>query len=406
LLDDWLEPLGVTLEDFCGSMMGSWLFNYVSALRTIGIDSVIIATARVPRPARRLHAPTGTSTWILPPTQLSTYLLLIADHLPVSRRIRRRIRLLLLDLLATPGRRIAAILRRERCDTLVVQDYETTRFDVCALIGRQLSIPVIGTFTGSTPQSRWHSLIRRVSLRCSAGLVICAQSELDRVHREYKVPHRKLLKLYYPLDRSVWYQEDRATVREALGLRLDVTIAIYHGAIDMNVKGLDILLDSWERVVGARPDPRFQLLILGSGKDAELLADRLQGRRDVLFRNEWIHDCSLLRRYLSAADLYVFPTRFDAFGIAVTEAMACGLPVVAGRGRGIADILPAGEHSGGLVVAAGDVEAFAAALSRLLQDRQFRLRIAACALERVADPSFGLFVAHTLERFVSAASAA
>jgi len=403
LNDDWLDPLGVTLNEFCSSMTGSWLFNYVSALRAIGIDSVIIATARIPRPVRRLHAPTGASTWILPPTKLSTYLLLIADNLPAPQRIRQRIRLILLDLLATPGWRIATILRREACDILLVQDYETTRFDLCALIGRRLSIPVFGTFTGSTSQSRWHNLIRRISLRWSAGFVICAQSEVDRMHRAYKVPHRKLLKLYYPIDRSVWFQEDRATVREALRLRQDVTIAIYHGAIDMNIKGLDILLHSWKRVVGARPDPRFQLLILGGGKDAELLAERVQCRRDIIFKNEWIHDCSILRQYLSAADVYVFPTRNDAFGIAVTEAMACGLPVVASRGRGIADILPEGERSGGLVVEADDVEAFSAALGRLLRDRQLRIRIAACALKRVADPSFGLDAAHTLERFFSTA---
>src|SRR5579871_5198212 len=71
----------------------------------------------------------------------------------------------------------------------------------------------------------------------------------------------------------------------------------------------------------------------------------------------------------------------EAFGMALLEAQASGLPVVAGASGGVAEVVA--DTVSGLLVAPGDVAAFAAAVRRLLDDPELRRCYAAAARRRV-----------------------
>ena len=66
----------------------------------------------------------------------------------------------------------------------------------------------------------------------------------------------------------------------------------------------------------------------------------------------------------AASDLMVWPAINEAFGMALLEAQACGLPVLAGAFGGVAGIVADGKT--GFLVAPGDVADFAAGLKRIL----------------------------------------
>ena len=68
----------------------------------------------------------------------------------------------------------------------------------------------------------------------------------------------------------------------------------------------------------------------------------------------------------ASADLYVWPAIGEAWGMALLEAQAAGLPVVVGRSGGIPDIVADGEA--GILVQAGDARALALAVATLLDD--------------------------------------
>ena len=76
----------------------------------------------------------------------------------------------------------------------------------------------------------------------------------------------------------------------------------------------------------------------------------------------------------SAADLFVMPTRTEAFGQVVTEAMACGTPVVAFDVGGIPDIVRPGRT--GLLAPPEDVRALRQAILDLLEDDELRAHMA------------------------------
>jgi glycosyltransferase involved in cell wall biosynthesis len=83
-----------------------------------------------------------------------------------------------------------------------------------------------------------------------------------------------------------------------------------------------------------------------------------------------------LTMHYASADLFVLPSRFEGFGMAYTEAIAHGVPVVGTTAGAIPEAVPAGA---GVLVAPDDVEALAGALRRLMERPAEREQLAAAA---------------------------
>jgi glycosyltransferase involved in cell wall biosynthesis len=391
LFDDWLDALGVSLAEFRDEFTGSWMFGYARALELHGVRSVIVAvTYRVRRPERHLHGPTGAPLHLLPlarPFRLARRVLL--DGALDGRRdpvsIARAMMTHAAPYLATPPIALVRVLRAEGCTAVLCQDYETPRFDVCTALGCVLRVPVFGTFQGGDYQlSRVERPIRPLSLRLATGLIVATRSERERLIRQYGVSAHKLRRIFNPVDVDFWRPQDRETAREAESIPAGWEVVVWHGQVHPR-KGLDVLLEAWAKVCLERPDRPLELVLVGGRRGADKLRAevarlRLRGVRIV---DEWVLDPRRIRRLLSAADLYAFPSRHEGFPVAPLEAMACGLPVVASDAQGLPDIFEHGELDGGIVVPRGDAGALAIALGELLDDPTRRRRLATQAQSRI-----------------------
>jgi glycosyltransferase involved in cell wall biosynthesis len=381
--EDFYGRLGITLEDFRERLVGDWMFNYVAALRRAGARTVLFfASAHVQAPTRFLHRPTGTPVCVLPSPRLHQKARGLQDrYWPGSTAMAT-----VSSYLSTPLRLLGRELRRERCEIILCQDYEHPRFDVCVPLGRLLRLPVFATFQGAarTVGPVEHDL-RRLALHACAGLIIGARSERERVRARYGVPAAKLAPIPNPVDLAAWRAVDRGQARSRLGIPPEARVVGWHGRVELRRKGLDMLLEAWTRVCDARPGTPLLLLLIGTGRDADELRRRLGALRldNVRWVDRYIHDRELLVQHLSAADVYAFPSRHEGFAVATLEAMACGLPVVAADAPGAADLLEAGERSGGILVPRADAAALAAALGGLLDDRRRSRRLGAHARQHV-----------------------
>ena len=408
VLEDFLEPLGVSLEDFCRAFTGSWLFGYAAALETAGVRSVIICTSKgVEEPTSFTHGPTGARIWILPRPRVygAVHRRMVYAYGQTVREafgeIRGRRRLLLpfyaivreLALyLATPLSSLAQVLRREGCRAILCQEYEYPRFDMCVLLGKAMRLPVFACFQGGNYQhSHLERALRPIAMRLCAGLIVGAASEARRVRERYGVPTRKLARIFNPIDSDVWRPVDRREARTALAIPPNAEVVVWHGRVALHKKGLDVLLDAWKRTCRVRPDRDLRLLLIGTGDDAEELRRRLASFRSnqVSWLDVFLHDRELVRRHLSAADVYAFASRYEGFPVAPLEAMACGLPLVATNVEGIRDILADGEASGGLVVPGDDAVALASEIGHLLDQPEWRRELGSRA-RRTIETRFSL----------------
>jgi D-inositol-3-phosphate glycosyltransferase len=165
-------------------------------------------------------------------------------------------------------------------------------------------------------------------------------------------------------------------VRSAWGVPASARLIISTGRL-VGWKGLRIIVSAMPRL-----DRDVHYLVVGAGSEAEPLrahavslgvADRvhLAGRLEH----------AKLPEVLSQADVYVQPSiGEESFGISVVEAMACGLPVLASNFSALPELVDDGET--GMLLAPGDIDAWASALGALLADPARRQRMGAAARAR------------------------
>jgi glycosyltransferase involved in cell wall biosynthesis len=131
-------------------------------------------------------------------------------------------------------------------------------------------------------------------------------------------------------------------------------------------KGFDILVRALTAIEDAT------LVLVGDGGERSRLQE-LARSAGVLERIVWLGWCEDPRAYLSTFDVFVLPSRFEGFPLALLEAMLAQSAVVAGDVGSVREAVLDGET--GLLVPPEDADALATAIRRLLSDDALRRRL-------------------------------
>lgn len=291
-----------------------------------------------------------------------------------------------------------ALLReRHTFDVILCIDYRG--IGVAALAaGRLLGKPVV--FDAETPGAlscgNWDPALGRLGLRRDGRLAsllkapvrwlyggaqayACISREIESEVLERHLPRTAVRYLPHTVDTAVFRPPspaERHAARQALGLPLDKHVVAFVGRLGRE-KGILDLLGAWARldrddavlfVVG----PDMPANALDVGPEVRTAAASFAPGRVVLHG-----PATDVRPMLAAADVFVQPSHYEAFGISVIEAMATARPVVATRVGGMAEYLRDGENA--LLCEPHDVDGLAQQIARVLDDRELAARLGACA---------------------------
>jgi glycosyltransferase involved in cell wall biosynthesis len=122
---------------------------------------------------------------------------------------------------------------------------------------------------------------------------------------------------------------DRAAVRARLAIPAGRTVALFAGRLS-RAKGIGLLIDEWPQLVATYPE--LLLVVVGSGKgswdDCEDYVIERVGSLGLREHVMLVGQSDQVPEYMQAADFFVFPSEYEGFSLAVTEALGCGLPSV------------------------------------------------------------------------------
>ncbi|MBI3008564.1 MAG: glycosyltransferase family 4 protein [Candidatus Omnitrophica bacterium] len=153
---------------------------------------------------------------------------------------------------------------------------------------------------------------------------------------------------------------------------------LFTGTIEPR-KNLAALFKAYSLLKNERKVPHKLIVVGKKGwmyKDIFETVNRLGISEDVLFTG-YVPDEELVLLY-NAADLFVYPSFYEGFGLPPLEAMACGTPVITSNTSSLPEVV----GDAGIMVDPHDVNGLASAMERVLYDEALRERMTADGLER------------------------
>jgi glycosyltransferase involved in cell wall biosynthesis len=313
-------------------------------------------------------------------------------------------RLLHHDYPVTPG--IVRALRAVRPDVVVVTGWSTFASQAAIAWCRARRVPYVLLVSShdAAPRAGWRravkgAIVPRIVRGAAGALVLGTLARDSLVARGARPESVRVFANTVDVDdwgrRAEGLASARGALRRGLGAGEDDVVVLSVARLAPE-KGLDTLI----RAVAEAGDPRLLLVVVGHGREREKL-DRLACELGVRLHLAGDLPWERLPETYVAADVFALLSVREPWGVVVNEAAACGLPLVLSDQVGAAhDLLVDGEN--GTRVPPGDVEAAAAAIRALADDREIRVAQGARSRELMSEWGYE----PSVESFVDAMRAA
>ncbi|MEI6084870.1 MAG: glycosyltransferase [Verrucomicrobiota bacterium] len=288
--------------------------------------------------------------------------------------------------------RLVRLLREQRIDILHTHLIQA---DLLGLLAAQLTrVPVTISTKHSvdyfTRQGRWLTKVDTFANRHFTRLVAVSESVKNHYIKTQHLPPAKIEVIYNGID-IAGLECAPPISRTELGVAPDTKIICAVGTLSER-KGQSFLLEAWPTVLTRHPSS--VLVFVGDGP--------LQASLEATAKSAGLHDSvrflgrrSDVPAILHAADLFVLPSQTEGFGLAMVEAMAASVPVIATTVGGVPE-LARHEHEA-LLISPRNAPALAGAINTLLDDPGRATALATAARQRVEQFS----IQHTVRRLES-----
>lgn len=158
---------------------------------------------------------------------------------------------------------------------------------------------------------------------------------------------------------------------------LDKKIILFVGRLILQQKGLDYIIEIAKNI-----DKEWKIVIAGDGPD-KMIFKKLIKSNNLVNKIELLGQLNNdeLKYYYVNSSILISTSRWEGFGLVITEAMSFGLPIVSFSNQGPNEILEDGKY--GMIIEKGNIKQFINHLNILIEDADKRFYYQEKSLERV-----------------------
>jgi UDP-glucose:(heptosyl)LPS alpha-1,3-glucosyltransferase len=225
----------------------------------------------------------------------------------------------------------------------------------------------------------------------AANAFIAVSHKLKRELAQYHDLTDQVTAIHHGIDCETFHPDNRSRFRNAVRSEVSLDdsqcVALYVG--DWQKAGTTLV-----RAIAATTNVHLMVVT----KTPRAIVEQEIHAADLSKRVTLVPSTRQIERYYAAADMFVFPSYYDTFGMVVAEAMATGLPVIVSRQTGAAEWVE--NHRNGIIIeSSNDSQAFATAMEELACQPESRSNLGeaarATALEhswdRVAEETMNVY---------------
>ena len=259
------------------------------------------------------------------------------------------------------------------------------------MYGKKLGIPKILTlhtqyeqyayYVSPVPERVTQEAIKMIisNLAYKTDCITTPSDSMKKIMENYGIKNR--IEVIPNAIRLISFKEDdelkRTEIKKKYNLKEDDKIILFVGRV-ASEKSIDTIIKALE-IIKKRDNNKVKLLIVGNGPamdELQQLTRTLKVEKDVVFAGTVSNE--EIQHYYKMAYLFTITSTSESFGIVIIEALASGIPVLAVRAPGAADILT--DDLDGLLVD-DDVEKFADALEKIIREPELREKLSKGALK-------------------------
>ena len=243
------------------------------------------------------------------------------------------------------------------------------------LTGASTGIPVIVTehlvshnhlWINNPLKRRLHLIGHILSNRLTTLIIAVSKEARDSYIERQGISPQKVITIHNFVDTDIVATEEEAEdIRRKLGINKESIVVGFVGRLDWR-KGLRTIIDAAEGL----QDVKFLIVGDGNARDGFMDEIKRKGMEKDFILTGLRQDVPAL---IKAMDIFVFPTEYESFGIAVIEAMAGGTPVIASNVGPLREIIVNGEN--GILIPKKDPNALRYAIDKFIRDGALRKRI-------------------------------
>ncbi|WP_404459631.1 glycosyltransferase family 4 protein [Sutcliffiella horikoshii] len=159
----------------------------------------------------------------------------------------------------------------------------------------------------------------------------------EQLIKNYDVEASKVTTINCGVNRTLFHPKDKQEMKQRLGLDTKKFHVLYLGRVSRN-KGIYTFLE----LIKHCNDPDIEFIILGDGADKEKVKSEIAN-----FQNVKMFDGkpkTEVPDWFNAADLFIFPTKKEAFGLVALESLSCNTPVIGTDVGGVGEVIRHGEN--------------------------------------------------------------